>query len=55
MCFEIYQSPNDQKYYWRLWYNQQIIATGHQGHYNRDVCVAEINLVKQTGNTGYCQ
>ena len=54
MCFEIYQSDNDSKYYWRLWYKKEIIATGHEGYYRRESCVHDINVVKRSGDAGYC-
>jgi len=47
-CFEIYQSPEDFKYYWRLWFNGEIVATGHEGHIIAQQCRNEINIVKAT-------
>ena len=55
MCFEIYQSSSDSNWYWRLWCNSEIIATGHQSYGSYIAALNGVNIVKKCGNTGLCQ
>jgi hypothetical protein len=52
LMFEIYQSPGDSLFYWRLWLNSYIspddrfiIATGHQGYKDKTTALFDINYV----------
>lgn len=45
--FEIYRDQS-QQWRWRLWFSEQIIATGHQGHDDYDQAQAEIWHVMDT-------
>ena len=49
MYFEIYPGK-DNRWYWRLYYGTDIIATGHQGFSTRQQCVNQISLVRQCAN-----
>ena len=50
MKFEIYKSKSDFNFYWRLYYNGNIIATGHEGHSTAYECEQEISKVKSTNS-----
>jgi uncharacterized protein YegP (UPF0339 family) len=54
LYFEVYQSSNDYKYYWRLkekstsiYLSDTIIATGHQAYASRYDAKSDIELVKR--------
>ena len=44
--FQIYQSVADDYFYWRLYYGNEIIATGHQRYEDIEDAKAEIRRVK---------
>ena len=50
MEFQIYQSKNDNRYYWRLQKGEDTIATGHQGYDTEQQCRNDIEIVKQSAN-----
>ena len=49
MRFEIYRGE-DNEFYWRLWYVDETIATGHQSFPAPENCVGQIKLVKLCGD-----
>jgi uncharacterized protein len=52
MKFEIFKSPANSQWFWRLVaVNGKSIAIGGEGYHNRTDCVSSLNLVRQHAAT----